>query len=252
MQLNRLRSALRHLAGAKPVYNWKLSRSCCPNCGQTLFLSLRPDAFMTRCLGCFANVTNLSLIPVIEAHSKSHKVEVAWEMSTYGATLQYLRRNIPCVYASEFSDGIASGVHVDGVLNEDVHSLSFDDASLDLITSNQVFEHVQDDIKGFAECHRVLKPGGALVFSVPLCDTATTRQLATSRNGKTEYFAPPEYHDSRRRGPRSELCYWRHSLHDIADRVASAGFKCRLVEIRFPPSLKESTFVVYAVKEPAC
>jgi hypothetical protein len=58
----------------------------------------------------------------------------------------------------------------------------------------------------------------------------------------------PEYHDSRRGGPCSALCFWRHSRHDIAARVSSAGFQTRLVELRFPAALREATFVVYAVK----
>jgi SAM-dependent methyltransferase len=204
---------------------------------------------MTRCLSCIANVTNLSLIPVIREHGKAHQIEVAWEMSTYGATLEYLKRNVSCVFESEFFEGVASGSLVDGILNQDVHDLSFEDASLDLITSNQVFEHVRDDLKGFAECHRVLKPGGALIFSIPLYDASTTQQLAVVQHGRIEHLFPPEYHDSRRDGPKSALCFWRHSFHDIVERVASAGFAAKLVEIRFPASLKESTFVIYALKD---
>jgi SAM-dependent methyltransferase len=204
---------------------------------------------MTRCLACFANVTNLSLIPVIQSHAKVCSIQTAWEMSTYGATLDYLKRTVPRVHASEFFEGMASGSRVDGILNQDVHDLSFEDCSLDLITSNQVFEHVRDDLQGFAECHRVLKPGGALIFSVPLYDTSATRQLAVVQDGRLQHLFPPEYHDSRRDGPESALCYWRHSFQDIAERVSSAGFRARLVEIRFPASLKESTFVVYALKD---
>jgi SAM-dependent methyltransferase len=245
---NRTRSALHYLAGADPFYRWKLSRSRCPNCGGNLFLSLRPDAFMTRCLSCRANVTNLSLIPVIRTHDRKHKIRTAWEMSTYGATLDYLRRNVSQVYASEYFEHAAPGALVGGVLNQDVQRLSFADASLDLITSNQVFEHVQDDQQGFRECHRVLKPGGALIFSVPLYALPATQQLARIKDGNVEHLVPPEYHDSRIAGPGSVLCFWRHSLHDIVPRVSQTGFVTRLVEIRFPASLKESTFVVYAVK----
>jgi SAM-dependent methyltransferase len=204
---------------------------------------------MTRCLRCLANVTNLSLIPVIEAHSKLHNIGIAWEMSTYGATLEYLRRWVPDVYVSEYFEGATPGVVVGGVVNQDVQRLTFAEASLDLITSNQVFEHVPDDVQGFRECYRVLKPGGALIFTIPLYDLAATQRLAHIRDdGTLEHLAVPEYHDSRLGGPGSALCFWRHSFHDIASRVAQAGFAARLVEIRFPESLKESTFVVYAVK----
>jgi SAM-dependent methyltransferase len=196
-------------------------------------------------------VTNLSLIPVVQEHAKSHRIETAWEMSTYGATLAYLKRVVPRVYASEFFDGVEPGAYVNGILHQDVQKLSFADASLDLITSNQVFEHVQDDLQGFRECHRVLSPGGALVFSIPLYDTPATQRLAAVENGIIVHHAPPEYHDSRREGPGAALCFWRHSLHDIIGRVERAGFTAKLVEFRFQAALKEATFVVYAVKEPS-
>ena len=42
---------------------------------------------MTRCLGCKANVVNLSLIPVVSGYfgSRAEKLH-AYELSTYGST----------------------------------------------------------------------------------------------------------------------------------------------------------------------
>jgi SAM-dependent methyltransferase len=249
MRFHRLLSALHYLARADPPHRWRITHSHCPHCGGQWFVSLRSDSFMTRCLACRANVTNLSLIPVIEQHRARHAVARAWEMSTYGATLSHLRKVVEEVHASEFFPDAAPGAYVDGILNQDVQRLSFADDSLDLITSNQVFEHVQDDLQGFRECFRVLKPGGALIFSIPLHDVPATQQLALIENGALRHLATPEYHHSRHGGPRSALCFWRHSYHDIAERVSSVGFQARLVEIRFPATLREATFVVYAVKE---
>jgi len=203
---------------------------------------------MTRCLGCRANVTNLSLIPIIDAHAAKHPVQDVWEMSTYGATLAFLRQRFSNVISSEFFPGIASGALVSGVLAQDVQRLSLADESVDLITSNQVFEHVEDDSKGYAECYRVLRPGGALIFSVPLYDIPTTLQLARVEEGKLEHLETPEYHDSRLGGPGSALCFWRHSFHDISARVARLGFNTRLEEVRLPRSAAASTYVIYAEK----
>ncbi|HWK55201.1 MAG TPA: class I SAM-dependent methyltransferase [Hyphomicrobiales bacterium] len=245
---SRVRSALRYLAHADPFYKWRVHRASCPNCKGNFFLSLRADPFMTRCLSCLANATNLSLIPVIQQHSEHCRVETAWEMSTYGATLAYLKRQVPRVYESEFFPGIEPGHQVNGILNQDVQNTSFADDTLDLITSNQVFEHVEDDVKGFRECHRILKPGGALICSLPLYDLPATQQLARISHGKIEHLAPPEYHDSRRGGPGSALCFWRHSFHDIIARVASVGFSAKLIDVRLPATSPEPTLVVYARK----
>lgn len=145
---------------------------------------------------------------------------------------------------------MAPGVLVDGVMNQDVQNTSFVDDSLDLVTSNQVFEHVEDDLRGFGECHRILKPGGALICSFPLYDLPATQQLARLQNGQVEHLAPPEYHDSRRGGPGSALCFWRHSFHDIIERVDSVGFASKLVHVhvRLPADARDPTLVVYALK----
>jgi SAM-dependent methyltransferase len=204
---------------------------------------------MTRCLSCGANGTNLSLIPVIKNHTKKNPTLTAWEMSTYGGTLNYLRRNIPEVIESEFFPGKTSGQLVNGILNQDVQNLSFKDSSIDLITSSQVFEHVSNDRLGYFECYRVLRKNGALIFSVPLYDIPKTRMLAELVDGRLQFYCEPEYHDSRAGGPESALTFWHHSIHDISDRVAQAGFDVRLIEITIASSQKAPAKVIYAIKK---
>lgn len=47
--------------------------------------------------------------------------------------------------------------------------LTFPDNSFDTVFSTQVMEHVDNSDKMMSECNRVLKPGGTLILSVPLC-----------------------------------------------------------------------------------
>lgn len=49
-----------------------------------------------------------------------------------------------------------------------ITALPFADASFDLVVACDVIEHVEDDRRVFSELRRVLKPGGRLIFSVPL------------------------------------------------------------------------------------
>lgn len=49
----------------------------------------------------------------------------------------------------------------------DICSLPFPDKSFDMVVSFDVFEHIKDDKTAVAECKRVLKPKGILVFTVP-------------------------------------------------------------------------------------
>jgi SAM-dependent methyltransferase len=248
----RVASAIRYLRlYADSPDQWRISGGDCPLCGRSAFVSLRASPFMTRCFRCAANVTNLSLSPVIAKHFRGdYSGRRAYELSTFGATLKWLRRHFPDVTTSEFFPEEPLGELVNGILNQDVQHLTFADGSFDVVTSNQVMEHVPDDVQGFRECLRVLKPGGALVFSVPLRDIPATAAKATvNDDGSIQIIGEPEYHDSRLGGPRSALCFWHHSIHDISERVSGAGFsRVDLVEVTVCKAQRSPEVVVYAVK----
>lgn len=250
MGFKRLTSVVRYLSWSAAPWKWRFSKADCCSCGKSVFLSLAPTPFMTRCVRCGANVTNLSLIPVItKRFGDKGKSCSAYELSTYGATLDYLRTHFGEVAASEYFPGLESGLEYQGILNQDVQGLTFPDASFDLVTSNQVFEHVPDDMLGYQECCRVLKPGGSLVFSVPLHDIPATRQLAVLKNGHIEWLGRPDYHDSRLGGAKSAPTFWYHSIHDIASRVKDAGFSDVVLEkVMITPAQATPSLVVHAVK----
>ena len=87
------------------------------------------------------------------------------------------------------------GTEIKGIRHEDVESLSFSDEALDLIVSNDVFEHVPYPAKAFAECARVLKPDGVMLATIPFhssCDLSVTR--AELINGELTYILPAAYH----------------------------------------------------------
>ena len=87
------------------------------------------------------------------------------------------------------------GTEIKGIRHEDVENLSFSDEVLDLIVSNDVFEHVPYPAKAFAECARVLKPGGLMLATIPFhsgCDLSVTR--AELINGELTYMLPAAYH----------------------------------------------------------
>jgi SAM-dependent methyltransferase len=101
--------------------------------------------------------------------------------------------------------------------------LSYIDGSFDLCTSTEVFEHVPDDRAGLRELHRVLRPGGRLLFTVPL-DRTETLERARRDGSRVEYLLPPTYHGDRLNGPGSVLVY-RDYGRDIVDRVRASGFE---------------------------
>lgn len=178
---------------------------------------------LTRCLRCRGTPVHLSLVAALNARIGNLTGKRAYELSTTGAALAYLHRHCRDVVTSEYLEGVAPGTQRAGIRCEDVQNLSFDDASFDLCTSTEVFEHVPDDRAGFREIHRVLTPGGRFLFTVPLSDVAATVERARRDGARLQHLLPAAYHGDRINGPGSVLVY-RDYGHDIVDRLQACGF----------------------------
>jgi ubiquinone/menaquinone biosynthesis C-methylase UbiE len=73
--------------------------------------------------------------------------------------------------------------------------LSHDDASINLIVSNDVFEHIPDPKRAFQECVRVLRPGGSLLATMPFHSNADESVVrATLSNGVLNCLLPRVFH----------------------------------------------------------
>ena len=86
-----------------------------------------------------------------------------------GNMLDYLASNGD-VFGSDFSaDALrfCLGRGYRRLFRADFHSLPLISTAFDLITCIDVIEHLQDDRKAIRELHRVLRPSGLLVVSVP-------------------------------------------------------------------------------------
>lgn len=66
----------------------------------------------------------------------------------------------------------------------DMHALPYADNEFDLVVHSDTLEHIQNPIHALKECLRVLKPGGALCFTVPI----VVERLSRSREGLQKSF----------------------------------------------------------------
>jgi SAM-dependent methyltransferase len=104
-------------------------------------------------------------------------------------------------YASNYSfsyyfpDAQVGGT-VDGIRNENLERLQFTSGTFDLFITQDVLEHVFNPARAIAEVQRVLRPGGAHVFTTPRhLDLPVTRQRAHSEPGGTvTHLLEAEYH----------------------------------------------------------
>ncbi|MBL8300490.1 MAG: methyltransferase domain-containing protein [Rhodanobacteraceae bacterium] len=199
-----------------------LAREHCAACGFGWLLRLARNELGVRCLRCGASAVTQSLAAVIHAEMPALAAASVYEMSAQGPLVAFLRRQGTALTTSELLDGVDPGAFHNGVLCQNVEQLTFADASFDLCTSSEVFEHVEDDAAGFRELHRVLRPGGRLIFTVPLHDSAYTQERFALRDGVRVAVLPPAYHADRYRG--ATVLVQRDYGRDIVDRLRAAGF----------------------------
>ena len=98
---------------------------------------------------------------------------------------------------SHFFHGVKNGQIVDGVRCEDIEHLTFPDHHFDIFVTQDVLEHVFNPAQGIKEIMRVLKPGGAHVFTTPKHrGLQLSRQRARLLDGKTLHIEDAQYHGS--------------------------------------------------------
>lgn len=196
----------------------------CPVCGPSVLFKLDDHAIAVRCVRCQASAIHLSILKVLIQVCPDLSELSVYEMSSRGPLFEFLGQRAGKLVFSEFYDDVDPGTFKEGVQCQDVQRLTFDDASFDLCTSTEVFEHVPDDRRGFAEIRRVLRPGGRFVFTVPLASAQTTVERAVLVDGKLRHLLEPEYHGDVIRGQGKVLCFRNYGL-DILDRLRESGFR---------------------------
>ena len=135
------------------------------------------------CNGCGSNLRSIALANALRAFLDTQ--------ATLGeAAGSALTKNVSILEINEA--GMLTpvlrrfGRYVFGAYPEvDMHALPYNDGTFDLVVHSDTLEHVPFPIHALAECRRVLRPGGALCFTVPL----VVGRLSRSRDG-----LPPSYH----------------------------------------------------------
>jgi SAM-dependent methyltransferase len=149
-----------------------------------------------RCSSCNSIPRYRALIDTIKRFYSNYESLVVHESSpNLGASSNFLKARCKGYSSSQLFDDVPRGTFKDGHRSEDLSALTFSDESFDLLITQDVFEHVMEPEKAFKEIARVLKPGGAHIFSMPWYpELKTSRRRAKVENASIIFLEDPIYH----------------------------------------------------------
>jgi SAM-dependent methyltransferase len=195
----------------------------------SLIISFSNSEEFKLCIRCRANLRYEMLAMMLRKHcpdlgALSDKVIVELDPNSplpmqFEGGINYIK--------TYYSTSVPVGfVNADGLRCEDLMQTSFDDASVDVIISSDVLEHVPDIEAAFKETKRILKPGGFHIFTVPPRSKTTKR--AEIVEGKTKLLMEPDYH-SDPLNPKGILAYWDFGV-DAIELFSKSGLDVSIID----------------------
>ncbi len=194
---------------AAPLGDRDMSQEHCYICGQaTNYTPFHGNLREARCRHCGGSRRNSHMAAAIvrvlapqQAASVRSLREIAGILRNkriYHTAAQGLLHTVlhklPGYVCSEFFPGVTPGTLVKDVRCEDLTALTFPNSCFDLVISEDVLEHVFAPERAFREIHRVLKPGGFHLFSVPWHPNQRTQTRAVRTSNGIVHRLPPVYH----------------------------------------------------------
>lgn len=188
----------------KSEHKWLRDHFLCPNCGSLP----RERALITVIEKYYPDWTELTI------HESSP--------GNRGISLKF-KQNCPLYTSSQYFSDFPLGQLCNGTMNENLERLSFKDESFDIIITQDVVEHIFHPEKAFSEIARVLKPGGAHIFTVPLVNKnkPSEKWAELKPDGTVNFIKTPEYHN----GPASAggCPVTMHWGYDICNAIYKAS-----------------------------
>lgn len=196
----RLRKAARALGGML-VGRGRLGE--CPICNsagskRTIFVQIGPSPREhTLCIRCRSNARNRAVMLVMQRERQDWRTADILEGGAGGPLSRALSIAGGRHVASQLLEGVPRGETHEGIRSEDLQSLTLTDGSVDLVVTEDVLEHVWEPDRAFGEIARVLRQGGAHIFTVPYHRdlTVSRRRVRVHADTGLEYLEVPTYHD---------------------------------------------------------
>jgi SAM-dependent methyltransferase len=193
-------------------YEWLRDHFLCLNCGSIP----RERALMLTIKTYYPNYKDLN---IHESSPGNRGVSVKLENECHNYTSSHYYKNV----------SIGKKHPISGHRCEDLESLTFSNEEFDLFITQDVMEHIFKPDKAFKEIARVLKPGGAHLFTVPLINKNIRSERWASRGntGEIFYHHEPEFHGNP--VDKNGSLVTIHWGYDIADFILKTSGMCSTI-----------------------
>jgi SAM-dependent methyltransferase len=193
------------------------------------------------CEGCGLNSRMRALLEFLKTRCDLSVVQKAYIAEQITPFYQKLKTILPSLVGSEYlgsehksGEMVVRWRNLRRIRHEDLTSLSFANGEFNLAMTLDVFEHIPNYRKAFAELWRVLSPGGRLVFTIPFFyDLETTRIRASVGSEGIIHHLPPEIHGNPASNDGS-LCFQNFGWDILLD-LRNAGFSDAMASMYWGP-----------------
>jgi Methyltransferase domain len=219
----------------RPILDGKANLGRCLICDhRTLFVESGPWlASDYKCIRCGSMPRWRAMIQVLNSRFPNWRQLQMHECGAAGLASRKFRRESTGGYSGSryLVPDVPRGEIVRGSIScQDIEDLTFADESFDLVVTQDVLEHVLRPDRAMAEIARVLRPGGAHVFTVPISHGQSTLVRAVPSNTGIDYLLPAEYHGGLDNPERSLVI--REWGDDIGDLVSQyCGLTTEIIEL---------------------
>lgn len=169
---------------------------CCVCESKTIFVEknkwLRENY---KCIRCGASPRQRALVNALNVFVPDWKNKVTHESSPSTASSSLIKSKCQHYSVSHYYQDIPLGSYKEEFRCEDLSHMTFQDGSFDLLITQDVFEHVIEPLEAFREIGRVLKKGGAHIFTMGWSpETKQSKPRSILKDGKIVHLETPQYH----------------------------------------------------------
>jgi SAM-dependent methyltransferase len=148
-----------------------------------------------KCQYCGSIPRNRALVNALDTFYPDWRELNIHESSPGGPVSVFLSKKAKHYSSSHYYEDVPRGSYQGTHRSEDLTQLTFNDKEFDVFITSDVFEHVFNPGKAFEEIARVLKPGGAHIFTMPWYPGLKhSLERAELKNGEIVYLQEAVYH----------------------------------------------------------